>query len=148
METTMLDWSRQIQVSFQKEYRRCHSRDKTGYACYVIRHLNLKILYCTLHYYGPGLLNLFMVNSHHRASSLQARNEVRTNPEPILYLFRAEPILNQFWTNFDLFGHRSAESKLPAGFWVQVLILIILIFFRGGNLDTIGDKACQNKYEV
>ncbi len=31
--------------------------------------------------------------------SLQVRNDLRTNPEPILYLFRAEPILNQFWTN-------------------------------------------------
>ena len=33
------------------------------------------------------------------SATLQARNGFRTDPEPILYLFRAEPILNQFWTN-------------------------------------------------
>ena len=40
-----------------------------------------------------------MITSAWVWNALQARNDVRTNPEPIFYLFGAEPILNQFWTN-------------------------------------------------
>ncbi len=49
--------------------------------------------------------------------SLQAWNDVRTNPEPTLYLFRAEPILNQLWTNLMAWSIRPplAMVHMPAG---------------------------------
>ena len=45
-------------------------------------------------------------SNHSERCSLQVRNDVRTNREPILYLFSAEPILNQFWTNLMAWSFR------------------------------------------
>ena len=74
-----------------------------------------------------------LVTQYNIPLTLQARKDVRTNPEPILYLFRAKPILNQsyglirwatVWLWFTYvrtypftfwFSRTNPESKMPAG---------------------------------
>ncbi len=66
--------------------------------------------------------------------TLQARNDVWTNPEPILYQFKAEPILNQFWTNLMAWSVRP-----PFGYGLHTYVRIRSHF---GSAEPILNQKC------